>query len=156
MSTEFVLPDRMHQKVSAGESSAVMETIVVGKKVYSNGGQGWAEVPENFAKAIVDQLKTIAAPSKSDLTYTCGGDQTLEGKTFVTFKAELPAAEQEPAKASELSNASSRVQTLYVDKQTGVPVHNIVADANAPDKIWFNGTFTLVDGLKIQEPELKK
>lgn len=156
MSTDFVLPDRMHQKVSAGEDSgAVMETIVVGKKVFSNGGQGWAEVPEKFAQAIVKQLKTIAAPSKSELTYKCGGDKDLDGNTFVTFQAELPAAEAIPGKAAELSN-TSRVQTLYVDKSTGVPVHNIVADANAPDKILFDGKFTLVDGLKIKEPDVKK
>ena len=156
MQTDFVLPDRMHQRVSAGDSSAVMETIVVGQKVFSNGGQGWAEVPDNFAKAIVKQLKTIAAPSQSELTYKCGDDQELEGKTFTTFQAELPASGDGSAKAAELSNAAPRVQTLYVNKQTGVPVHNIVADGKVPEKIWFNGTFTLVEGLKIQEPDLKK
>jgi hypothetical protein len=154
MTVDYVLPDRMHQRVSLGDSPSKMETIAIGNKVWSNQGQGWAEVPANFAEAITKQLKeTVAEPSKSTLEYECLGEATFEGKSYVAYKAVLPAAAEERAKGEpEKKPEASNVQTLYVDKTTGLPARNVVTKADAPDKRLFDGTFSTPDDIVINAP----
>ncbi len=154
MTVDYVLPGRMAQKVSMGESPMMMETIVVDGKVYSNNGQGWAEVPEKFATAIVAQLKTVAEPPKNNLAYECLGDKEFEGKSYAAYSAKLPAAEEAGKPAANAS--SETVQTVYIDKASGLPVRNIVTKASAPDKRLFDGTFSVPKDLDIKAPDLKK
>jgi hypothetical protein len=156
MKVDYILPDRMHQRVSLGDAPATMETIVVGAKVYSNGGQGWAEVPEKYATAVAAQLRTVAEPPKSQLAYECLGDKALEGKTFVAFSAKLPPVEEPTKGSSATEQKQPNIQTLYVDKVTGLPARNIVTASNAPDKRLFDGTFSQPADLAINEPEVKK
>lgn len=153
MQVDYQLPDRMHQRVKLGDSPAEMETIAIGEKVWSNQGQGWAEVPKNFADEITKQLKqSVADPSKSKVDYNCLGDKDLDGKTYAAYAANLPVEEQAKNEAPVRAN----VQTLYVDKTTGLPVRNIVAQVDAPDKRLFDGTFSKPDALDIKEPSTDK
>lgn len=153
MQVDYNLPDRMHQRIKLGDSPAEMETIAVGEKVWSNQGQGWAEVPKNFADEIVKQIKqTVAEPSKSKVDYSCLGDKEFEGKTYAAYTATLPLEEQSKTEAPKTAN----VQTLYVDKTTGLPARNIVAATDSPDKRLFDGTFATLDGVDIKEPSVDK
>lgn len=153
MQVDYILPDRMHQRVRLGDSPAEMETVAIGEKVWSNQGQGWAEVPKNFADEIAKQLKSsVAEPSKSKVDYTCLGDKEFEGKTYAAYSAKLPQPEQAKGDAAQKDN----VQTLYVDKATGLPARNVVAQADAPDKYLFDGTFSRPDGIEIKEPSMEK
>lgn len=153
MQVDYVLPDRMHQRVRLGDSPAEMETVAIGEKVWSNQGQGWAEVPKNFADEIAKQLKqSVAEPSKSKIDYTCLGDTTFEGKPYTAFQAKLPAPEQVKSDAP----AKENVQTLYVDKTSGLPARNVVAGVDAPDKFVFDGTFSTPFGIDIKEPSVDK
>jgi len=154
MTVDYVLPDRMHQRVSLGDSPQKMETIAIGNKVWSNQGQGWTEVPANFAEVIAKQLKeSIAEPSKSTLEYECLGEKTFEGKTYVAYKALLPATADEKAKGEADKPAEPvNVQTLYVDKATGLPARNVVTKGEASDKRLFDGTFSTPDAISITAP----
>lgn len=153
MQVDYVLPDRMHQRVRLGDSPAEMETIAIGEKVWSNQGQGWAEVPKNFADEIAKQLKqTVAEPGKSKVDYTCLGDKEFEGKTYTAYSATLPKEEQ----AKNEPPPKTNVQTLYVDKTTGLPARNIVAHAETPDARVFDGTFSVPTGVEIAEPKVEK
>lgn len=153
MQVDYNLPDRMHQRVKLGDSPAEMETIAIGEKVWSNQGQGWAEVPKNFADEIAKQLKaSVAEPSKSKVDYQCLGDKEFEGKTYVAYSATLPMEEQ----AKNEGPAKANVQTLYIDKASGMPARNVVANAGAPDKFVFDGTFSKPDGIDIKEPSVDK
>jgi hypothetical protein len=131
-----------------------METIAIGGKVWSNQGQGWTEVPANFAEVISKQLReSVAEPSKSKLDYDCLGEATFEGKSYLAYKAALPPvveekAKNEPEKAAEPAN----VQTLYVDKATGLPVRNIVTKGDGSDKRLFDGTFSTPSDISINAP----
>lgn len=150
---DYMLPDRMHQRVRMGDSPAEMETIAVGTKVWSNQGQGWAEVPENFAGEIVKQIQqAVAAPSQSKLEYKCLGDTEFEGKTYAAYSTTLPPAEQVKSEAPAKPNQ----QTLYVDKSSGLPARNIVTAEGAPDQRLFDGTFSTPDDIEIKEPSLEK
>jgi hypothetical protein len=154
MSVDYLLPDRMHQRVSLGDQAQKMETIAIGNKVWSNQGQGWTEVPANFAEVISKQLKeSVAEPSKSKLEYECLGEATFEGKPYFTYKAALPPvveekAKNEPEKAAEPAN----IQTLYIDKETGLPARNIVTKGDGSDKRLFDGTFSTPSGIAINAP----
>lgn len=154
MVVDYVLPDRMHQRVSLGNSPAKMETIAIGDKVWSNQGQGWTEVPANFAEVISKQLKeTVAQPSKSTIEYECLGDTTFEGKSYLAYKAKLPAVADEQAKGEKQAAAGpDNIQTLYVDKETGLPARNVVVKGDGSEKRLFDGTFSQPADLNVQAP----
>jgi hypothetical protein len=155
MSVDYVLPDRMHQRVSLGDSPTKMEMIAIGGKAWSNQGQGWAEVPPNFAEVITKQLKeTVAAPTKSTASYDCLGEQEFEGKTYLAFRSSLTLQPEEKAKSEAAPGAkpAAGTQTVYVDKASGLPVRNIVTKADAADKRLFDGTFSVPSDLDIKPP----
>ena len=153
MMVDYQLPDRMHQRVSMGNSPAKMETIVIGSKVWSNQGQGWQEVPATFAEAISKQLKeTVAEPSKSKLDYKCLGEATFEGKSYLAYKAKLPPAADEQVKGDKAKPAEvANVQTLHIDKESGLPARNIVTK-DGSDKRLFDGTFSTPADITIKAP----
>jgi hypothetical protein len=154
MTVDYQLPDRMHQRVSLGDSSQKMETIAIGSKVWSNQGQGWSEVPANFAEVIAKQLKeTVAEPSKSTLAYECLGEATFEGKPYVAYKAVLPPAAEEAVKGDKAKSADpANIQTLYIDKASGLPARNVVTKGDGSDKRLFDGTFSTPPDITINAP----
>ncbi|HEX2842557.1 hypothetical protein [Hyphomicrobium sp.] len=154
MTVDYLLPDRMHQRVSLGDSTSKMETIAIGDKVWSNQGQGWSEVPPNFAEVISKQLKeTVAEPSKSKLEYECLGETSFEGKSFLAYKAKLPAAPEEKVKGDkDQAPEPDNIQTLYVDKASGLPVRNLVTKGDGSDKRLFDGTFSTPSDITINAP----
>jgi opacity protein-like surface antigen len=156
MSVDYILPDRMHQRVSLGDSATKMEMIAVGDKAWSNQGQGWAEVPKNFAEVITKQMKeTIAAPTKSTAAYDCLGEQEFEGKKYAAYRSSLSLQPEEKAKAEAATpdaKPSAGVQTVYIDKASGLPVRNVVTKADAADKRLFDGTFSVPADLDIKPP----
>ena len=156
MSVDYVLPDSMHQSVSLGDSPMKMEMIAIGGKAWSNQGQGWAEVPANFAEVITKQLKeTVAAPTKSTASYDCLGEQEFEGKKYLVYRSSLTLQPDEKAKseaATPDTKPAAGVQTVYVDKASGLPVRNIVTKADAADKRLFDGTFSVPTDIDIKPP----
>lgn len=143
--TDYVPPDRMHQRVDSGTAAGVVELIVIGKRAWSNQGkQGWAELPEKFASTVVAQMHQTIADRKDDgMTYSCLGEQELEGKRYEAYQAKLPAAP-----GADTSN----IQTVYIDKVTKVPARNIVTPAAATAKRLFDGRFTLLANRQIEQP----
>jgi cell wall-associated NlpC family hydrolase len=166
MNNDYVLPDRMHQRVSLSSGGAgTMEMILIGSKAWSNQGQGWVPLPQEFTDKIKAQMKeTVVDPPKETTTYTCLGDVQFEGKTYAGYQAKraAPAAAPAPdtgkaeapaAQAAPAAPAAENVQTVYIDKTTGVPARNIVTPAQDPNKRLFDGTFSLKQDLKIEEPK---
>lgn len=154
MTVDYQLPDRMHQRVTLGDSPQKMETIAIGEKVWSNQGQGWSEVPANFASAIAKQLKeSVAEPSKSKLDYECLGEATFEGKPYLAYKAALPVAADERAKGEKAAAPQqANVQTLYIDKATGLPARNVVTKGEGSQTRLFDGTFSTPTDITIAAP----
>jgi hypothetical protein len=146
MSVDYVPPDRMHQTVETGTAAGTVELIVIGSEAWSNQGQGWAELPETFAKKVSAQMHLALAEGQNrDTDYQCLGELQLEGGQYLAYRAELP-----PAKAA--SDGKPNIQTVYIDKVSGIPVRNIVTPQDAPEKRLFDGTFRLREGLKIEKP----
>jgi hypothetical protein len=154
MRNDYVLPDRMHQRVSLSNvGPGTMEMILIGDHAWSNQSGGWAPLPPEFVAKIAKQMKeTVVEPPKDESQYTCLGDVTFEGKTYAAFATKRPGAKSAPAVSAQPASASPNVQTVYVDKATGLPVRNIVTSEKDPAKRLLDGTFTLRDGLKIEAP----
>lgn len=154
MTVDYQLPDRMHQRVALGSQEQRMETIAIGSKVWSNQGQGWSEVPANFAEVISKQLKeSVAEPSKSNLAYECLGESTFEGKSYLAYKATLPPVADEAVKGDKAVPAGpANIQTLYIDKASGLPARNVVTKGDGSDTRLFDGTFSVPSDITINAP----
>ena len=151
MSVDYVLPDRMHQKVSLSTGSGPLELIVIGTKAWSNNGQGWAEMPATFAEHVAGQIKqSVAAPPPSNSDFTCLGDKELEGKSYAAYRAVLAAPQ--PQGQSQGASPGINVQTVYIDKSTGLPERNIVTADLASEKRLFDGTFSFPQTIAIEPP----
>ena len=163
MNNDYVLPDRMHQQVTLSSSDAgAMEMILVGDKAWSNQGEnGWAPLPPDFSAKIAKQMKeTVAEPPKDVSAFECLGDVNFEGKDYVAYRAKRQGAAAGAAadtKATgptkEAAAALPNVQTVYIDKATGLPARNIVTPESDPSKRLFDGSFAIRDGLKIEPPQ---
>lgn len=151
MSNDYVLPDRMYQQLTLSTGAkGKMEMILIGDKAWSNQGEhGWVPLPPDFANKVAKQMKeTVVEPPKDKTEYTCLGDVEFEGKTYAAYKAKRPPKTDEEAAAK-----TANVQTVYIDKETGLPARNIVTPENAPTKRLFDGTFTLRKDIKIEPPQ---
>ena len=156
MSNDYVMPDRMHQRVSLStQGPKTMEMILIGDKAWSNHGEGWAPLPPQFAQEVAKQMKeTVAEPPKDASSYECLGDVEFEGKTYAAYRAARPAKkEDKKADKADASADTPNVQTVYIDKETGLPARNIVTPKQDPKKRLFDGTFSLRDGLTIDPPK---
>lgn len=156
MSNDYVLPDRMHQTVSMSTGGPEkMEMILIAGKAWSKpSNAGWAEVPPDFATNIAKQMKeTVTEPPKDETQFECLGDVTLDGKTYVGYRAKRAAAKAEGT-SPDAAAGGETVQTVYIDRALGIPVRNIVTSQSDTNKRLFDGTFSLRDGLKIEPPKL--
>ena len=154
MSADYVLPDRMHQKVVLGKDGLPMEMIVIGKQAWSNQGSGWVALSEAFANQIKE---TVAEAPKAATDYKCVGDKEFEGKTYALYEGVLPTPLPADGKTKGPRVSAVTVpnqQSVYVDKTTGLPVRNIVAPVTEPDKRLFDGTFVVGENIAIEAPKV--
>jgi hypothetical protein len=97
--------------------------------------------------------ETAAEPSKSQLEYECLGEATFEGKPYLAYKAALPPVADERTQGETAKPAEpANVQTLYVDKVTGLPVRNVVTKGAGSETRLFDGTFSTPEGIAINAP----
>ena len=166
MRNDDVRRERVHQRVSlSGQGAETMEMIHSGDKAWSNHGEGWAPLPPQFAQEVAKQMKeTVAEPPKDASSYECLGDVEFEGKTYAAYRAARPAKKEDKKadKAEDEAEGENKtaaaadtpnVQTVYIDKETGLPARNIVTPKQDPKKRLFDGTFSLRDGLTIDPPK---
>jgi len=157
MQADYVLPDRMHQTVTVGTDGMPLQMIVVGKKAWSNQGNGWAELPEAFAQTVANQLKdTVAEAPKVSTEYKCDGDKEFEGKTYMHVQGilamPLPADSKDKGPRVTAVTVPNQ-QNVYIDKETGYPARNIVTPVTEPDQRLFDGQFTIMSDLTIEPPK---
>jgi hypothetical protein len=157
MSNDYILPDRMHQRVSLSTSGPQeMEMILIGDKAWSNQGSvGWAPLPPTFASKIAKQMKeTVAQPPKDTSEFECLGDVELDGKSYKAYRTKRGAGDvASGSPAPKAAAGGTNVQTVYVDKETGIPARNIVTPEDDPKKRIFDGSFSLREDLKIEAPQ---
>ncbi len=149
MTVDYVLTDRMHQRIITSGAEGVLELIVIGTKAWSTNGREWAELPPEYAERASSELKTTVADAPAQETnFICLGDKELEGKTYAAYRAWIPAVP-----GTDMTRDGPRnVQTVYVDKQTGFPERTIVTADKDEEKRLFDGTFLFPPAITIEPP----
>lgn len=160
LEADYILPDRMYQRVQLGDSGAPMEMIVIGKQAWSNQGQGWSELPENFSKTVATQMReSVVQPPKTMTEFKCLGEKEFEGANYDVYQGILatPLNADNENKGPRLDAVKvPNQQLVYIDKTSGLPVRNIVNPVTDPNKRLFDGSFLFLADIKIDKPNIKE
>ena len=147
ITAEYVPPDRMRQVIVAPGQSAPLETVLVGKRAWSNQGGQWRELMPALVHSIIAQVREAAIdPPKVVGDFECLDKVTVDGKEYIAYRSiEKPGA---PAKASLIEGPVHR--TIYVDPDTGLPAINVVTEENPDATPIFEGVYTYPTEIVIE------
>lgn len=147
MQVDYVLPDRMHQKVNVVGQPVVQEVILIGKEAWSNEGDGWRILPTDIADQLVTQMRDNVLTEQKDVgNYSCKGRTKLDGKDVDSYKLE----DEPPENSQGTRNEAYRL--FYVDAMTGLPVRNAIVTPGREDKPVFKTSYSFPIDLKIEAP----
>ncbi|MEQ1716126.1 MAG: hypothetical protein ABL907_09105 [Hyphomicrobium sp.] len=148
MSVDYVLPDRMHQKVNVIGQPQVQEVILVGKDAWSNEGEGWRILPADITGQLITQMKDNVLAEQTEVgNYSCKGKVKLDGKDVMSYKLE-----DEPMKDSNgPKNEAFRI--FYVDAITGLPARNAIITPGREDKPVFKTSYSYPLDMKVEAPK---
>jgi hypothetical protein len=148
MEVDYILPDRMHQKVTNTVTQKSSELILVGREAWSRQGDGtWTALPANVAGQLQAQVDESVLKQQKDVgAYTCNGRIKLDGRDVMAYKLE-----SEPEKGQTFKNQTYRM--FYVDVMTGLPVSNALLVPGRDDKPIFQTKYTFPLDLKIDPPK---
>ncbi|AGK57855.1 hypothetical protein HYPDE_30903 [Hyphomicrobium denitrificans 1NES1] len=148
MEVDYILPDRMHQKVTNTLTKKSSEIILVGREAWSRQGEGsWTPMPANIAGQLQTQVQeSVLAEQKDVGAYTCNGKTKIDGHDVMSYRLE-----SELAKGETIKNQTYRM--FYVDVMTGLPVSNALLVPGRDDKPVFKTSYTFPLDLKIEPPK---
>jgi hypothetical protein len=148
MTIDYVLPDRMHQKVTVVATNAMQETILVGQTAWGTEGKGWQVLPQDITTQIITQVReNVLIQQESVGNYSCKGRTKFEGKDVLSYKLE-----DEPMKDSNAPK-NEAYRMFYVDAITGLPVSNAILSPGREDKPLFKTSYSYPLDLKIDPPK---
>lgn len=149
MQIDYVLPDKMHQKVSTTLTGKKSEIILVGKQAWSRNDNGpWAALPYEVIQQLQSQIQDQVLAEQTDIgEYSCKGRTTFEGKDVLSYKLE----DETGADANGARNQAFRM--FYVDSMTGLPVSNALIAPGREDKPVFKAVYSFPIDLKIEPPK---
>lgn len=148
MQIDYVLPDRMHQKVNVVGQPIIQEIILIGNQAWSNEGDGWRILPQDITDQLVTQMKdNVLAEQKDVGNYSCKGRGKLDGKDVMTYKLE----DEPPENSQGTKNEAFRI--FYVDAMTGLPLRNAIVTPGREDKPIFKTSYSFPLDLKVEAPK---
>lgn len=148
MEVDYILPDRMHQKVTNTLTKASTEIILIGREAWSRRGDGsWTSLPANVAGQLQTQVEESVLAEQKDIgSYTCNGKTKLDGRDVMSYKLEST-----PGQGDTFKNQTYRL--FYVDAMTGLPFSNALLVPGRDDKPIFKTTYAFPLDLKIDAPK---
>jgi hypothetical protein len=119
MEVDYVLPDRMHQKITNKLTKKTSEVILIGNEAWSRQGEDdWTPLKANIAGELQTQMQDSVLQQQKDVgAYTCKGRTKFEGHDVMSYRLESV-----PGKDDTFKNQTYRM--FYVDAMTGLPVSN--------------------------------
>lgn len=149
ISLDYVLPDRMSQKILPPHDKNAVETIAVSRWAWGNMGGGWEELQPQFAQSVVAHVsETLGKPVKAGGTFECLGKTTVDGRELIGYRSGAAPA----APAADGKEAPAVTRTVYIDPATGLPAINMVGDAKEGGKLWAKSVFSYPADLKVEAP----
>jgi hypothetical protein len=148
MVVDYILPDRMHQKITNDLTKKSSEIILIGREAWSRQGEvSWKQLPANVAGQLQTQMdETVLREQKDVGAYTCNGRIKLDGRDVMSYKLEST-----PEKGQTFKNQTYRM--FYVDVMTGLPVSNALLVPGHDNKPIFKTSYTFPLDLKIEPPK---
>lgn len=148
---DFVLPDRMYNKVDVPGQPASLETIAIGRWAWANQGGGWQELQPQFAQAVTsDVASTLSAPLEIKEAFVCAGDVDRDGKPFKAYRTEPRLAV--PGQPQSAENPML-ARTVLVDASTGLPAFNFVGDPAASATPLMSVTYSYPPDIAVEAPD---
>jgi hypothetical protein len=148
MVVDYVLPDKMHQKVTETLTNTTSEVILIGEKAWANQGNGWSELPSNIMSSLRSQMFDNVVQEQTDVgNYSCKGKVQAEGRDALSYKLE-----DEPAKDSTAPK-NETYRMFYVDAVTGLPVSNALMAPGREKSPLFKATYSFPIDLQILPPK---
>lgn len=148
MEIDYVLPDRMHQKVTQKLANTASEIILVGDKAWGSDGKGWAPLSGELTSQLKAQLYENVIEEQKDVgNYACKGRAQFEGRDALSYKLE-----DEPAKDSTAPR-NSTFRMFYVDALTGMPLGNALLVPGREQAPLFKATYAYPIDMKIEPPK---
>lgn len=160
MTVEYKKPDRMHQTVKTlSQPEKTSETILIGNEAWGKGSEGWTKLD----KGTTDQIKTFFQSTFEGLAkdignFECMGAEILEGRKVRSYRGKDAPKQEDPEKKDgkkigdeeELKNEAVRV--VYIDVESGLPSHILLAREGMLDKPIFKEIYSYPTDLKIDPP----
>ncbi len=148
MEVDYVLPDKMHQKVTTVVTKQSSEVVLIGDTAWGNEGKGWQELPTGLTQQLKAQLYESVVEHQEDVgNYSCKGKAQLEGREVLSYKLE-----DEPAKDSTAPK-NDTFRMFYVDATTGMPVSNALLAPGRETKPMFKTSYSYPVEIKIEAPK---
>ena len=148
MTVDYVLPDRMHQKVTIVGQPVTHEVILIGNQSWSNEGEGWRTLPQDITDQLIIQMKdNVLSEQKEVGKYSCKGRVQVDGKDVLSYKLE----DEQPEDAKSPKNEAFRM--FYVDAMTGLPLRNAIVSPGREDKPLFKTSYSFPIDLKVEAPK---
>jgi hypothetical protein len=148
MTVDYVLPDRMHQKVNVTGQPVTQEVILIGSEAWSNEGEGWRILPADITAQLMAQMKDNVLTQQDDVgNYACKGKTKFEGKDVMSYKLE----DEPPENAQGTKNEAFRM--FYVDALTGLPLRNAIVSPGREEKPLFKTSYSYPLDLRIEAPK---
>jgi hypothetical protein len=148
MQVDYVLPDRMHQKVTNKLTKKTSEVILIGNEAWSRQGDGdWTPLRANIAAELQTQMQDSVLQQQKDVgAYTCKGRTKFEGHDVMSYKLESELGKGDTVK-------SQTYRMFYVDAMTGLPVSNALLVPGHDEKPIFKTTYAFPLDIKIEPPK---
>lgn len=147
MTVDYLLPDRMHQKVKALIDPAATETILIGTRGWVSNGSGWQALPLEQSSELADSFRAaVIEPPKQMNRYECQGKVEIDGRQLVAYKAVQ----------EKTGRPDATLGMTYIDPVTGLPVRTTMATPDKPDRPFFKQDVTYPQDIKIEAPAVAK
>jgi hypothetical protein len=148
MVVDYVLPDKMYQKVTETLTNKSSEVILIGEKAWANQGAGWMALPSEIMNTLRSQMYENVIQEQTDIgNYSCKGKVQAEGRDALSYKLE-----DEPAKDSTAPK-NETYRMFYVDPVTGLPVGNALIAPGREQTPLFKATYSFPMDLQILPPK---
>lgn len=148
MQVDYVLPDRMHQKVTNKLTKKTSEVILIGNEAWSREGEGsWIPLKANIAAELQTQMQNSVVQQQKDVgPYACKGRTKFDGHDVMSYRLDSQLGKGETVK-------SQTYRMFYVDAMTGLPVGNVLLVPRHDEKPIFKTTYAFPLDIQIEPPK---
>ncbi|NOT70551.1 MAG: hypothetical protein HOP09_04460 [Hyphomicrobium sp.] len=148
MVVDYVLPDKMYQKVTQTLTKQSSEVILIAAKAWGNQGAGWQELPGDVMNALRTQMYDNVIQEQAEVgEYACKGRVQIDGRDALSYKLE----EERDKNSTAVKNEAFRM--FYVDAVTGLPLSNALLVPGRENSPLFKATYSFPLDMKIEPPK---